>query len=96
VSSDFADHSSLSHWVIAVVSVAVGAEGSATIGLLTVPSRCPQNPLALTVSWKRKTKMAQLDLEASSFSTDEGRALERAAVVIEDIVSRSRRFRVKQ
>ena len=76
--------------------MAVGADGSAATGLLTVPSKWPQKPLASTASSKRKTKMAQLDPEASSLGTDEESESERAAVVIADIVSRSRRFRIVQ
>ncbi len=40
--------------------------------------------------------MAQLDPEASSLGTVEGNVSDREAVEIEDIVSRSHRFKVKQ
>jgi len=50
-----------------------------------VPSKCPQNPFALTASQKQTRKIAQFSPVASSFGTEVGRASEREAVVTADI-----------
>src|SRR6266478_3720749 len=78
VSKDFADRSFFSHRVTAAVSSAVGFWALAGWGLGFVPSKCPQNPLASTASWKRMEKMAQFRPEGSRRGTEVGKWSESA------------------
>jgi len=67
---------------MAIVSAAVGV-ALAAIGRLADPSKWSQKPFASTASWKRKTKIAQLDPEALSRGTVNGNVSEREAVMID-------------
>ena len=51
----------------------------------SVPSKCPQKPLASTASIKRTKKIAQLSPSASSFGTVEGKVSDKDDVVTDDI-----------
>jgi len=78
VSSDFADRSSFSHWILAAVSLVVG--GFERGGASNEPLKWPQKPFTSMALQKRMRKMAQFGPVAWRLGMDNGRASEREAV----------------